>query len=759
MTSKTEGGLSRPLLSGAGMALGVAAGFGAFIDEAQAQTAPPAGAAPGTSSGDNAAVLPEIGVTGAPISSNVNEVRPGIARLPDTIRETPQTVNVVPQELIQQQRITTLEDALRNVPGITMSTGEGNGGLNGDQFRIRGLQAKGDIYLNGLRDFGAYVRDTFNTENIEVYKGPTGQAFGSGNVGGVINQQLKAARLGNFLSLDQSIGTGMLYRTTVDGNYQINETTALRLNAMWHQQDVADRDHIYNDRWGVAADLGMGLGTDLTWHLNYQFLHINRMPDYGVPMMTGRNGILRPATEFGLDRSTSYARSFNHDRADTSNVTSSLSWKLNDFVTLTNDTRFTYYERDFTTTTPGSCNITCTTNFLNGVSQTVPYGAGGGLGYKQEGWGLQNISNARLEFLTGAFRHRANVGVDISYQRDFREGGTYINRVNNQDLENPQYNYSDVYLTYPISGHRVATATDLGLYASDRMWFTEQLSVAGALRWDRFDATHNQFSTGLGEQEQEAYRLSPSASLIFEPNRSTTLYASFARSYKPVGTDIASQTPGEAPVSANDLRPERSDLLELGGKADFFGGRLGLSGAIFQIRKSNSYTYNQDGEIVTGAQDSGEGRRIRGAELGITGKITPNWDIYASYAYLTGRVTATSPANAAFLGNSAPNVPKNNLSLWTSYDVTSLIPGGLEGKLVIGGGMKYSSAYWLNTAHTARAPSYLSYDAMISYEFDKYRVSLNGYNLTDRTNYSSAYAGRAVPTSGRTVLLNVGVTF
>ena len=142
-------------------------------------------------------------------SGNTNSEILHISRMPDSVRDTPQTITVVPQELIKQQRAFTLDQALANVPGITLSTGEGAGGLNGDQFRIRGLQARQDIYTDGLRDFGTYTRDTFNTDSVEVIKGPSGEYFGAGNVGGVINQSQKHAHAGDSYRDDQPFGRGL----------------------------------------------------------------------------------------------------------------------------------------------------------------------------------------------------------------------------------------------------------------------------------------------------------------------------------------------------------------------------------------------------------------------------------------------------------------------------------------------------------------------------------------------------------------------
>lgn len=311
----------RPLISGA-VTAGLAATLSSLPVDAQAQQASSDNGNANTSDND-ATVLKQIVISGAGNSgasdedANTNNASTGIARLPATVKETPKVINVISKDVIEQQRATSLDQILKNVPGITLSTGEGRGGVNGDQFRIRGLTSRGDVYTNGLKDFGAYKRDAFNTESVEVIKGPSGEAFGAGNLGGIINQTTKQAHLGNSTSIDQSAGSGSTYRTLLDTNIQINETTAVRVNGMYQNGNSPDRDHAKDDRWGGAVDLGMGIGTDTQWHLNYSYLHRDGKPDYGVPMAEGADGIYRPLTEYGVpgyDSSTSYIRSTDRDK-------------------------------------------------------------------------------------------------------------------------------------------------------------------------------------------------------------------------------------------------------------------------------------------------------------------------------------------------------------------------------------------------------------------------------------------------------------
>ncbi len=164
---------------------------------------------------------------------------------------------------LKAQGINSLEGALRNVPGITIAIGEG-GPLSGDQFKIRGFDAKDDVYVDGLRDFGSYTRDSFNYEEVQVLKGPSGAMFARGTTGGAINTISKQAKLDNFTSIDGYVGDGRYARALADINHKLSDTSAVRVTLMGNDTGVVDRDRIYSQRWGAAVTAGFGLGTDTT---------------------------------------------------------------------------------------------------------------------------------------------------------------------------------------------------------------------------------------------------------------------------------------------------------------------------------------------------------------------------------------------------------------------------------------------------------------------------------------------------------------
>lgn len=735
-----------------------AAGLGAAVP----------GAAPAQDTAGAATQLGTITVSDEATSANANEATVTSAgrSLAGTVKDTPQVVNVVSPEVLKQKHVTTLEEALKNVPGVTLSSGEGRGGLNGEQFRLRGIQSKGDIFTDGLKDFGTYTHDMFNTESVTVLKGPSGEAYGIGSLGGLMNMETKKAHLGDANEAALSYSSGTTLRETLDMNKQLGETSAIRLNVMNQRGYAPDRDHVSQNRQGVALDYGLGIGTGTEWHVGYEYLRGKGKPDQGQPMATGADGIARPLLEFdvpGYDRSTSYVRSIDKDITETHMLTSSFSHVADSGFTITNDTRIKHYSRDFATTTPGACDEACLSSLLSGGSAVMAYGAGGGMNYDQDGWGFENLTAAHFDGDVFGMKNKALIGLDISYQKDDRVRGSWTGRVNDQDVVNPAYQMPGAVQSFTYSQPANAKSLDLGLVASDRLWLTDKWSVLGSARADYFNSTFDGYTIGATEAshgESETSRISPAFSVIYEPGKDTTVYASASRAYRPIGTDIGASAEGtSSSVAAEGYDPERSDNVELGAKTNLFDNALGLSAAVFQTRKTNSFTENSDGTYSTGFSEDGSAVRVRGIELGASGRITQDWTVNLAYAYLDGDVIGGKGIDGETVGNAAPYVSKHNLSLWTNYRLSPKAIA-LPGDVSVGGGVTYASKYYTNATNTAQIPETISFDMSVAYETDGYRLALNAFNLTDHDNYSAGFGGsRATPSYGRTFAVTLSKAF
>lgn len=697
-------------------------------------------------------------------ATNTNSTSTGIGRLPGTARSQPQTVNTVSKEVLEEQKVKSLEEALRNVPGVTIRIGEGNGGLNGDQFMVRGFEAKGDIYSDGLRDAGVRSRDAFAYEDVQVLKGPSSESFGMGTTGAAINTRIKRAFLANESSVEGSVGNGFLGRTVIDVNRQISDTSAFRFVGMGQLQNVVERDNVHNHGAGVLATFGTGIGTDLQWDISYLYQYGNKMPDYGVPMVA--NGAAStanpsmPITEFGIPRSNFYGKQQDHDITHSHALTSNLRWEVNEKFTLYNDTRLSYDMRDFSTSVP-SCGsptatnpIDCVGNFFAGLPTTISGYGGGNPTYIQRSFGFQNITTGVADLDTGSLRHQIVGGIDVYYQNNARDQYGVTGKVL-ADLYNPAASFNAPYtVSAAPTTIRGGHATNVAAFLSDRVWFTDQFSLLAGLRYDVFDTAFSSTNVGTGVTTAVSYTagfLSPKASLIWEPTPNQTYYVSWAQSATPPGMFVTNAQNALSAAQAAQT-PETANSYEIGGKIDLLEGRLGLTAALYRVDKGNVIYTNP----ATGLQTlSSDAVRSQGVEIGITGKPTDAWTLTLAYAYNDARIVSST--NAAIIGNRAAFAVPHSFSLWTSYELSRHFD--ISGKWLIGGGVKYSDGYYTNTANTAFIPANFSLDAFTSYEFDRFKVSLNAYNLTNNLNYAQGWGNRAVVAPGRSFVLSASAKF
>ncbi|GGJ42265.1 TonB-dependent receptor [Neoroseomonas lacus] len=731
--------------------------FGASLAAGFAITAAaPAGAQssePGQAAG--AVSLPQISVDGAR-PENTLEGTTGLGRIPGRIQDIPQTIQVVPQEVMRQQNVTTLGEALRNVPGITSSAGEGNGGVAGDQLRIRGFNSQNDLYVDGMRDFGSFRRDAFTFEEVQAILGPSGVNFGSGSAGGIINVTSRTPHLGNALNMDVTGGMNWMLRGTADANYQIGETTALRLNVMYQQQRLVDRHMPTGERWGIAPSIAFGLGTDTTLTLEYLYYRYDEPTDGGIPVVARPGSIVgRPVTEYGVSRATWYGSNHtDRDQSTVNRVTARLQHRANEWLTVYNDTRLGIQERDFSYSIV-SCDATCAGRLFNGGGVPQYAFSGAGSPYTSQTWGVQNITSAVARFNTWSLRHEATLGLDVWYEDFERDGYVYgTDRTNYRgNLLAPNNNLDFAYTpSIAANANRRSQTTQFAAFASDRVWLTPEISVLGGLRWTRQQSDYQQFggTNPVTEFNADNSFVDPRASIIWEPTPEYTVYFSYAQSTFAPGSNWTTQ-PGQASANNSNLEPEQNTIFEVGGRASVLEGRLGLSASVYQIEKNNA----TETDPATGTVfSSGDQQRVRGVDLGATGRVTPAWLVNARYSYMNSETTSSlTPAN---VGKRVVYVPEHAATLWTSYEFNQ----GTPWNVTLGGGFTYSSSAYLNAANTNEVPYTFSLDAFVSHRInDQLTLRINGYNLTDNRNYVSLFGNRAVMGPGRGVTMTVATSF
>jgi catecholate siderophore receptor len=734
-----------------------------------------AGPASAADAADAAAEIERQAREGIEVNGDREEMNLPIVRGP--IIDVPQMVNSISSETLRDRQITSLEQALRNVAGVTTQVGEG-GALNGDQFVIRGQSAKNDIFTDGLRDFGVFTRDAFNYESVEVLKGSSSTALGRGVTGGAINTTSKQPHTSDFFSATGGYGTGDYGRITVDANKGLTDTIGLRLNFMAQDNEAVDRDEVYSRRWGFAPAIGFGLGTDTSFTLIYLHQEEDKLADYGVPLAGPVGSTAVPVTELGVPRSTYYGFSADQDDVIVNTLTGKFAHQANDWLSVTSDTKLGVYKRHFRQTVPGcrddvATGETCLTDLLDGGPATVPFGRTTPRGaYEQTTKGVQNVTALTLTKPVGGMRNELVVGWDISYQTNDRSDQVrpdpYLQDLFNP-IRSPLPNYSStIYL------QRDTRATDISFFVDDRLWLTPQFSINAGIRYQHYKVKQEQvdFFTNTGgvltscngvagataacvTKGKATHDLwSPKVSAIWEPSDTLTFYATYSRALSPPGNSVANGDTLNATSSL--LEPEKTETYDLGAKLNLFNKRLLVQTAVYQINRKNSVEVDPiTNNLVASSEPK---QRLRGFELGASGLVTRDFLLNVNYAYIDAEIReaiSSGAVNPLVVGNQVRYVPEHAVSAWASYKP---VEGPLKG-LEIGGGMNYQSKVYLNTDNSQVAPSYTTFDALVAYNFGNFRLAVNGYNLTDELYYAQVNGGRVVPAGGRAFVGTLGVAF
>lgn len=666
---------------------------------------------------------------------------PSSPKYTEPLRDTPQSLTVIPQALIERQGASTLRDVLRNVTGISLQAGEGGGGLPGDNLTIRGFASRNDIFVDGVRDFGAYSRDPFNIEQVEVVKGPASLYNGRGSTGGSLNLATKRPHLDMSIGGTFGVGTDHYSRSTFDLNHPLTEAglpgAALRLNAMWTEGDAPGRDTVESQRWGIAPSLAFGLGTPTRVTLSYSHLDQDNIPDYGLPWVPPTNIPLaehanRPAP---VDYDNFYGlRSRDYEKTVTGIATAQIEHDFTDALSLRSVVRQGEAMRDSIITAPRFAATTGTE--INRQLQSRDL----------EDDILAWQSDLTAHFRSGVIDHALVAGFEAAREtsKNFSRTGPTAPLA---DFENPDP--EDPY-TGPVTRTGAATEStaDTGaLFVSDTLKLGSKWQLTGGLRWDHFTVDYDSRAIGgtVTPFSRTDEMLSWRAGVVHNPRPNGSLYASAGTSFNPAAE---SSTGLSLSTSTVNLEPEKSRGYEIGTKWDFFSARLGVNAAAFRTEKTNARTPGIDpGDppiVLEGEQ------RIDGLELGVSGILTDPWYVFLGYTYLESEVLASN--TPAEVGKQLANTPEHSVSLWTTY---RLRPG-----FEIGGGAQFVDDRFNNNTETRFAPGYWLFDAMASYDVsDRFTLRLNINNLADERYIDRVGGGHFIPGATRSATLTTQVRF
>ena len=481
--------------------------------------------------------------TSVDVTAAAPELGPSSAKLTEPLRDTPQSIDLVSRQVLEQQNPTTLRDALRNVAGISLAAGEG--GAQGDSLTIRGFSARNDLFMDGMRDFGSYYRDPFNTEQVEVLQGPSSVMFGRGSTGGVVNQASKTPTLGSRFSADLDLGTDRTRRVTADINEPLSAlgpAAAFRLNVMGTEANVAGRDVTENRRFGIAPSMALGIGTATRWTFSYLHQSENDIPDYGIPWLF--NG---PAP---VDRHNYYGfRDGNVLRTSDDIGTARWEHDVNSHVTMRDQVRYARYQRHaliteaqipttVTASTPLDSIVITRNEIATDSMETY----------------LDEQLDVTANFKTGGFEHTLVSGIEVGRETSDPTRPKYINVPGTSLLDpDPDQPFSGT----PVPSSKVSTTAISGAaYALDTVKIGRRWQATVGIRWDRFDTDYQQFIAPASAFSRVDEIPSWRAALVFKPVSKGSVYIASGTSFNPSAESLSLSA-----ANAN-LPPEKNRTVE-----------------------------------------------------------------------------------------------------------------------------------------------------------------------------------------------------
>jgi catecholate siderophore receptor len=676
---------------------------------------------------------------------------PALDRIVTTIVDTPQAITAVTSEELANRGISNLNDALRNVAGISLGAGETS--FQGNNAVLRGFTTRNDLFLDNARDYGYYYRDTFDDASVEVLKGPSSILFGRGSTGGVIHRVSKLPTAQTFGEAELRVGLDDTRRIATDLNIAepFGAGSGFRVNAVYHRSGVADRDTVTSNRWAIAPKLSVTLAANTKLLLSYLHQEERNVPDYGIPWIPGT--FSNPGFPAPVRRSTYYGFTNDFLNSNVNILTAKIQHQLSPATQIRsqiryshNDRAFRYSEAIIPAATPRTApleTIRVSRNLFQATS-TDEF--------------LHNQTELTTRFTLGGTAHILIAGFEIGreatdpvYITNFAVPGT--------TLVNPTGGF---YNSAPNSFVRLrgrARSTALGVFAIDTIDLDPALKLIVGLRWDSFrtkyeSAGFNQAGTQIATTrvDRTDRNLSYRAALVFKPAKSGSLYLSYANSFNPSGEGVESLiSAGRSVAQANlNLDPETSISIEAGTKWNLLGDKTLLSASIFRIEKNNARVPDP---ATPGFNILGGKQRVDGAEIEFNGEILPGWSVRFGYAFLDSQTLVSSPTGP-IVGAPLIITARHMGSFSTSYDLTPKFNVGVNFVATSQRLGQNSNASYLV------APGYHLVDLSAKYRFsDKVTAQVLVNNVGNTLYYEQLHPVHVIPGAGRTALATLKIGF
>ena len=703
-----------------------------------------AASVPNANAADEAIELEEVSVKSKKVvqKDGYQATKTRVGKTLQDPHDIPQAITTVTNQLMHDQQVSSLREALRNVAGLTFNAAEG--GRGGDNFNLRGFYTFGDIYLDNMRDTAQYYRETFNLEQVDVLRGSAAMLFGRGQAGGVVNQVTKMAELNDKNTVTGSFGEYDYHQFTGDFNKELTDTAAIRVNVMdrhdeTYRKNPATGDSPETDRSGIAISFGAGIGTDNEFFLNHVYTKTRDVPDFGISFLNKRP-INRNVAGGTIDDETFYGSDRTFDDSNVQVTTGIFTHKFSPDTQLRTQIRSGSYERAYWAKTPNANALpTAALNIGGNQVRTMDY----------DTLNLQSDFSTKLDI--AGMKHQVLAGVEYlkedSYRQALRNIGT---------AANPNYTKSQV-----TGIANKFNADNYAVYAQDTIEFIKNWEVLVGVRRDELRADYTSVTSPKLSYGENSYR----AGLSWHQTPETHHYLSYSDSFSPTA-DLYQLTVAPLP-------PERSKTVELGTKWLFLDGDLSLRTALYRTTKD----WERSTDLEATAAILTKKRRTDGLEFEVTGKLTDDWEIFGGLAFMDAEILEVAEnvnantgvitkAFSGYKGQRARNTAPVTFNMWTTYKLDSnwKIGGGFEAK---------DERYGYNPSGAAGAnfvngqfkpnivPGYTRWDAMVAYEELKWAVRMNVKNVFDKVYYGDVYdnGGFSVPGNRRQAILTTEYKF
>jgi catecholate siderophore receptor len=716
--------------------------------------------------------------------------------------DTPQTVTVISDQILRRQNLLTLRDALATVPGITFGAGEGGGGY-GDSINLRGYSANNDVTVDGVRDSAQYSRtDPFNLQQIEIYNGANSVFNGSGSVGGTINLVSKVPQADDLTILSAAGGTDDYWRATADINRRLSDLIAVRVNAMWHRNDVPGRDVERFRRWGIAPAITFGIGTPTSLTLAYVHQHDDNVPVYGIPYFLNQ---LNDGPLPGSDRSAYYGyRNLDEQLIHLDRLTATFHHDFGDHVSVRNLTRWQRVNQYTQTSAPqgnfclastglqpisagpndpagqtcivGIANVTTGTGPAIGtINVTVPPGfwqPNGPRGRVRDQTNdlVYSQTDIRVESgRAGGVRNILVFGGSLSREDYAIETAELIRNAAGAPLLNPIESISNptgVYggpVNYTVTARARGRSSDDAAYAFDTLELGPMFELNGGVRLERAigmfrnvplaaypPGTPALTALQLAPQESRETLFSYRVGAVFKPTPRTSLYVAYGNARTPtsatvrLGCGVVAAPGGADPCAA---APETARNYEIGAKADLFGRRLQVTAALFRNERSNFRVPSNDPSQPAALQVVDGRSRVDGIALGASGNITMAWSIFANYTYLRSEVLQSvsdfclaHPGSACLNSAAIPDPQRGDALIQTPKHSASLFTTyRLPFGLQVGYGFTYQGSFATQQRTLLQRTQYFAPDWLIHRVFLSYEIREGLTAQLNVTNVTDAH--------------------